>query len=79
MFVYVLCFRIQSGSERDWAECNEAIKVISGPLPKSLRKSKKKEKKTNVNVDEEEVSFSDWSNVSSNINVTTPQFYSNMQ
>ena len=60
----------------DWEHMtgNETISMISKPLPKSIRKKKRKKKKGHSTVrrrEEDEVSFSDWSNVSSNIGVVT--------
>jgi len=71
-----------TASEIDWAVCTESTigQVIACPIPKSVRKNKKKKAKASQtshdqnNEQEEDPSFSDWSNVSSNIgvNVASP-------
>jgi len=60
--------------EVDWERMagNETINMISKPLPKSIRKKRKKKRAhSSVKGDEDEVVFSDWSNVSSNVGVIT--------
>lgn len=65
------------GEEVDWEHMsrNETLSMILKPMPQSIRKNTKKRKTPKGSRvatgkgDEEEASFSDWSNVSSNIGI----------
>eukprot|EP00486_Rosalina_sp_Unknown_P006115 CAMPEP_0201570140 /NCGR_PEP_ID=MMETSP0190_2-20130828/12253_1 /ASSEMBLY_ACC=CAM_ASM_000263 /TAXON_ID=37353 /ORGANISM="Rosalina sp." /LENGTH=485 /DNA_ID=CAMNT_0047993349 /DNA_START=103 /DNA_END=1560 /DNA_ORIENTATION=+ len=63
-------------SELDWTECNDTIigQVISRPIPQSIKKNKNKSKKKRKKSKDKNNNGndSDWSNVSSNMGVTTP-------